>query len=104
MDGYYTIIAQKLIDACPPGVTRAWLDAEVLEDTSSAQYWYEAGGKTGQPDLGSSDAFDISDALIDIRAKMVADGHEPWTRCTFTVFPDGRVKLDIHYPESAATA
>lgn len=100
----YTTIAQSLMDACPSNVSKAWLVAEVQEDTSSAQYWYEFDGKTGQPAIGSVEAFDISDALIDIRAKMVSDGHEPWSNCTFSVFSDGRVKMDIHYPEPAVSA
>lgn len=104
MEELYTTIAQKLMDACPSDVSKAWLIAEVQEDTSSAQYWYEAAGKTRQPNIGSVEAFDISDALIDIRTKMVSDGHEPWSNCTFSVFPDGRVKLDVHYPESAIEA
>jgi len=104
MDELYTTIAQKLIDACPNGITKSWLDAELFDDAASIQCWYELNGKTEQPDIGALEVFEIGDAIVNIRAAMLKGDHENWSKCTITVSPDGQFKMNIHYTEPAIAA
>ena len=43
--------------------------------------------------------FEIGERLRDLRAATKQDGREPWSRCTFTLFPDGEFKFDVEYDD-----
>lgn len=45
-----------------------------------------------------SDAFAIDGALHALREQSTASGM-PWSRCTFTLFPDGEFKFDVAYDD-----
>ncbi|AHE54831.1 immunity protein YezG family protein [Sphingomonas sanxanigenens] len=102
MEESYRTIATALLEACPPGVQRAWLEAELDDGHATTRYWYEKDGKTAQPKLPSLASFQIAKALNEIRDAMVKTGQAPWQRCTFSVDPAGRFRFDVDYDDKAA--
>jgi hypothetical protein len=97
MDTYYNNIAEIVLAACPENITRCWISAEVKDDWSEQEVWYENGNGKFQPDIESIAISKIADKLRAIRAQMTIPGQAPWSRCTFTLFPDGKFKFDVEY-------
>lgn len=96
----YLKISQALIAGAPTGWQKAWVVAEVIEDYSKTKYRYLADdGKEGwfKPEIAHLDI--VTDSLRNIRTHMLETGQPDWTRCTFSVMPDGNFSFDIEYPD-----
>ena len=99
MDAFYTAMAIALSSGCPSGYDKAWIEARMADGFSEQQYWCEGNGKKSNPDLTAQQTSVIDDALHEIRKQMTVPGQTPWSRCTFTLFPDGKFKFDVEYDD-----
>ena len=99
MSEHHEAIAAQLNDICPAGYSKAWIDAEVSSSTSSNQYWCEVAGGRQQPEVSPLTNVRVAKQLIGFREQMGGDTAAGWSRCTFTLFPDGQFKFDIHYDD-----
>ncbi len=97
----YEQIAIVLNEACPPGYTKAWIMAEVGDDWDDQEVWCETAAGKNQPDIEAQKQFKVGKSLRSIRASMTIPGEKPWSRCTFTLFPDGKFKFDVQYDDEA---
>jgi hypothetical protein len=43
--------------------------------------------------------YNVYKSLKEIRKAMTIPGQTPWSRCTFTLFPDGKFKFDVEYDD-----
>lgn len=99
MESAYQSLAIVLSDQCPPAFEMAWINADLAEGYSHVQYWYDINGEVAQPIVMPMQKSAVDDALHDLRESMTMPGQEPWSRCTFTLFPDGKFKFDVEYDD-----
>ena len=99
MSEHHEEIATYLNEVCPSGYSKAWIDAEVSSSTSSNQYWCETEAGESQPEVSALTNVRVAKQLIGLREQMGGDDAAGWSRCTFTLFPDGKFKFDIHYDD-----
>jgi hypothetical protein len=79
---------------------KSWISGDVNQDHTSLEYGYTTEQKLENwliPDF--NDTNKVSKKLLDIRAQMTVPGQAPWSRCTFTLFPDGKFKFDVEYDD-----
>lgn len=99
MELHYQNIAQIVLASCPANSSKAWVSAEVKDDWSKQQIWCEGEQGKSQPDIDALAVSRIGDDLRAIRTQMTVPGQAPWSRCTFTLFPDGKFKFDVEYDD-----
>jgi hypothetical protein len=99
VDSTYQEIALTLREICSSGYSRAWIDAEVGDDWDEQTLWCETAGDRSQPDMEAAKQFQLGRNLRKIRAQMTVPGQQPWSRCTFTLFPDGKFRFDVEYDD-----
>lgn len=95
----YAELAKPLNAACPADFDRAWIDAEVGDDWDDQSASCEGPSGKLQPTINASDSFTIGRKLRELRREMTQPGMSPWSRCTFTLFPDGKFKFDVSYED-----
>lgn len=99
MNAHYQEIALILEEVCPAGYTKAWVEAEVKPDWNRQIIWCEIGNNKSQPDMDVLKQYSIGQNLTALQLEMTIPGEEPWSRCTFTLFPDGKFKFDVEYDD-----
>jgi hypothetical protein len=99
VESAYDTMAETLVSACPPGFSKAWIEAKVGDDYSEKEIWFEQDGKKIQPDLDGSISFKLGRAMRLVRSEMTIPGQKPWSKCKFTLFPDGKFKFDVEYDD-----
>ena len=98
----HEVIAQTLADFAPIGWRRAWLTAAVEDGyVGDIQTDYiDAQGQEAWSDVDSpTRLIDMSQALVNLRAKMKQEGHSEWTICKFSLTPGGKFSTDFTYNE-----
>ena len=95
METNYQVIANEMASVCPPGYSRAWIDAEVGDSSADQGVWCETDGGRIQPEVPIRSGVNITKALVSVREQM----GKGWSRCTFTLFPDGNFKFEPHYDD-----
>ena len=100
MEQYYQIFAQALIATCPANYTEARLIAELDQGYSDIRYDCVVEGAL-QAGLQSKieDDLKVDKALHGLRQQMTVPGQEPWSKCVFTLHPDGTFKFDVEYDD-----
>lgn len=97
----YQTLASAIVENCPPGFVSAKLSG-ALEDGDVATVQLECekpDGSVERPRVRGMHAFTISNSLFELQKQMHKPGTAPWTRCTFTLFPDGKFKFDVQYDD-----
>lgn len=97
MESLYTVMALALQANCPDRFDKAYISARLSDGFSQQRYVCEKDGIQSFPDLSTSETSQIDDVLHELREKMTIPGQAPWSRCTFTLFPDGKFKFDVAY-------
>ena len=101
----YQVFAKALLVTCPEGFEEARIDAELESDWSQKSYHCKIDGQWSEGRAVSADIdFDVDDALHDLRNMMKQEGKQPWSRCTFTLKPNGEFNLDVSYPDDSPKA
>lgn len=98
----YDFLSAAIIQSVPSGWQKAWLSAdEVASDTAEITGDYvDAEGKEQWFSIQSTDlAYKAADAVMMLNKEMTVPGQKPWTKCTFTLFPDGKFKFDVGYDD-----
>lgn len=96
----YQSIANSLAASAPPGWQRVILTSKVENDVSENLFDYvQQDGSETWFDPDSAVVAKVGRALRDIRKSMTMPGEQPWSRCTFTLFPDGKFKFDVEYDD-----
>jgi hypothetical protein len=101
LDLPYQEIAKIAVSHAPAGRTRIQIPAKIQDDWAEISYdywdsknnqkWFEIG----TPGLGLK----ITRFLREIRKTMKQDGRDPWSCCTFTLFPEGKFTFDVEYDD-----
>jgi hypothetical protein len=99
MDNLFSVLALALQANCANGFDKAWISAQISEDFSKQRYTCEKDGVVTYPDLSAIETSNIGDVLREIRQTMKQDDRDPWSRCTFTLFPDGKFTFDVEYDD-----
>jgi hypothetical protein len=99
MESSYSAIALALGPNCPSGFSKAMLTARLAEGFSDQEFWCEVIGKETQPDLPTQDGWKIHQELQKLQSAMTIPGQKPWSKCKFTLFPDGTFKFDVEYDD-----
>jgi Protein of unknown function, DUF600 len=95
----YQAMASIIAENCPPKFDMAWFDAELEDGVSQMQYWYESTGSRKQPEISLMQKSELDDVLHNLRDSMTVSGQKPWSKCKFTLFPDGKFKFDVEYDD-----
>jgi hypothetical protein len=96
----YGALANALTVICPNDFTEAKIEAEVHDDWSKTVYTCKVDSNWSQGLEAPVDAdFEVDEALVDIRKAMTVPGQKPWSKCKFTLFPDGTFKFDVEYDD-----
>ncbi len=96
----YQVIAQEIVSLCPANFDQAQLSGDLSEDgVVGIRLKCASSGDISKPRVGGMQAFNISKSLAELRKSMAIAGEEPWSRCTFTLFPDGKFKFDVEYDD-----
>jgi hypothetical protein len=99
MESLYGVMALALQSNCPDGFDKAFINARLSDGFSQQRYVCEKDGAQIYPDLSPNETSQIDDVLHELREAMTIPGQEPWSRCTFTLFPDGKFKFDVEYDD-----
>jgi hypothetical protein len=99
VDTLYQAMATILTENCPVAFESAWIDAKLDDGVSQMQYWCESAGGRIQPEIPLLQKSELDDALHDLRDGMTLPGQKPWSKCKFTLFPDGTFKFDVEYDD-----
>jgi hypothetical protein len=99
MEVPYQSISEILNQICPSGYSKAWVEAEVKEDWNKQRLWYEKDGQNKQPDIDALKQYKLGEYLTEIQTQMTIPGQKPWSKCTFTLYPDGKFKFDVDYDD-----
>ncbi len=99
MQEAYTILGQILAGACSPNFEIARINASLDDGFTDVEYTCIINQQEtfALPAKGKGSV--VHDALHEIRKSMTIPGQEPWSRCTFTLFPDGKFKFDVEYDD-----
>jgi hypothetical protein len=100
VDAAFEIFASAVMAACPHNFTEGFLVASVADGFSDIRYDCNINGKrkTGL-DSDMEQDLKVDDVLHDLRKSMTISGQTPWSRCIFTLFPDGKFKFDVEYED-----
>lgn len=99
----YQTLAEALLSVCPPGFTAARIGAALDDDWSDVAYSCDMPRGPEQGLAADADTdFKVDDALHALRGMMKQGDAAAWSRCTFTLFPDGRFKFDVEYDDQVA--
>lgn len=99
MEGAYMVLATVLSSHCGSDFSDAKIIARLAQGFSDVEYVcnIEAKSTAFLPDI--MDSVKVDDALHELRDSMTIPGEDPWSRCTFTLFPDGKFKFDVEYDD-----
>jgi hypothetical protein len=98
---HYEMISSEIIEICGPQYVEAQLYGDLsANDVAGIKLKCKnADGSENSPRVGGMPAFKISKALMNLQSEMTIPGQKPWSRCTFTLFPDGKFKFDVEYDD-----
>jgi hypothetical protein len=100
VDVSYRQLASEIVEHCPSSFSKAKLSGQLVDDVSTFSLeCVRPDGEKLLPRIGGLSASNIDDALHEIREAMTIPGQTPWSRCTFTLFPDGKFKFDVEYDD-----
>lgn len=99
MESAYMVLATVLSSHCGTEFGDAKISARLATGFSDVEYVCNTNGKSAAflPDI--TDSIKVDDALHELRNSMAMPGEQPWSRCTFTLFPDGKFKFDVEYDD-----
>jgi hypothetical protein len=100
VETHYQTLAGAAIEVCPAIFERAQIVAEMEDDNGSIRYDCQLSDRAIEG-LTSDTARDYSvyKAIKSIRTQMTIPGQKPWSKCKFTLFPDGTFKFDVEYDD-----
>jgi Protein of unknown function, DUF600 len=101
VDIQYQEIASIIENHAPSGWSKIQIPAEVGDDWAEKSYdYWDSNNNQKWFEIEKVDQdIKISRALREIRKQMTIPGQQPWSRCTFTLFPDGKFKFDVEYDD-----
>lgn len=95
IESAYQRIADVLVPALPEAFDRAWVYAELMDDTSTATAYVSSGpGHAALIDDLMLDA-DLADALAALRSAWAASGQPAFSVAVFQLDGSGRFDLDV---------
>jgi Protein of unknown function, DUF600 len=98
----YNYLSEAIVSSVPQGWQKAWISAdEVEKDTAEITGDYvDHSGQEHWFSIESSDlAYKAADAVMTLNKLMTIPGQKPWSKCKFTLFPDGTFKFDVEYDD-----
>lgn len=96
---HYEAIAESLTAICGGNFESARIIARISDGHSDLRYLCKDGEQEKAIEASSATGWKIHKALHSIQSDMTMPGQEPWSRCTFTLFPDGKFKFDVEYDD-----
>ena len=99
MSNEYDFLASVLLSICPEEFSIGQINAELNEGHSKLSYSCTSGGEERYYSVDASRGWEVHKKLHSLRTEMTMPGQEPWSRCTFTLFPDGKFKFDVEYDD-----
>lgn len=97
IESAYQRIADVLVPALPESFDRAWVYAELMDDTATATAYVSSGpGHAARLDDMMLDA-DLADALAGLRQAWAASGQQAFSTAVFELNGDGRFHLDVNH-------
>lgn len=99
MSDPYQDIADILARLRAPDGNAVRLNATLDDAFSDLEYAQLNGEEATFVVPSPSDGAQVHTALHELRADMTMSGEAPWSRCTFTLFPDGKFKFDVEYDD-----
>jgi hypothetical protein len=93
-------VAKQMLPMIPEGYEKAVIHCKLSDGHSNLQFRYD--GPTQKElniDPDTTRAYRISQLLEDIQSETKQPGKQAWSRCTFTLFPDGKFKFDVEYDD-----
>jgi hypothetical protein len=100
MNMHYQQLAEAAAEVCGTDFSEARIVAKIGDDSGNIRFDC-AAAETITEGLRSDTPRDyrVYKALKKIRESMTIPGQQPWSRCTFTLFPDGKFKFDVEYDD-----
>lgn len=95
----YAVLGQALSLACGVGFDSAQIRARLEDGFTEIEYVCADHGQERFVLPPSGQGSRAHDALHALRNEMTIPGQQPWSRCTFTLFPDGKFKFDVEYDD-----
>ncbi len=99
MQDAYTLLGQILVATCNSNFDTAHISARLDEGFTDIEYVCVKNGEQSFALPAKGKGSQVHDALHEIRKQMTIPGQAPWSRCTFTLFPDGKFKFDVEYDD-----
>jgi hypothetical protein len=96
---HYEVIAESLTEICVGDFETARVIARISEGHSELRYICKDGERERTVEASSMTGWKVHKALHALQSDMTIPGQEPWSRCTFTLFPDGKFKFDVEYDD-----
>jgi hypothetical protein len=100
VEAQYKVLVNALLAASPKDFANAEIVARLDKGFSTIRYNCEDKGKRIEGLVADEvDDFAVDEALHAIRNAMTIPSQKPWSKCKFTLFPDGKFKFDVEYDD-----
>jgi len=95
----YEVLASAIIQAGDADFDEKRLIATVEDDNSQIEVVHIKGTTEKYLQIDTRAGWESHKALVSLRRSMAVPGQQPWSKCVFTLFPDGRFKFDVSYDD-----
>jgi hypothetical protein len=99
MDAHYQVLAEAVVTSCGDKFDLGQIIATVEDDNSEIEVSCQKNKVESFVDPGAQLSWDVHRSLSSIRKDMTIPGQKPWSKCKFTLFPDGTFKFDVEYED-----
>jgi hypothetical protein len=96
---HYEILADVLTATCGNNYDSARIFAKLDDGHSELRYICVDKDKETIVEASTINGWNAHKALHAIRTQMTIPGQKPWSKCNFTLFPDGTFKFDVEYDD-----
>lgn len=97
IEALYPLIGQAAVDAVPDSFKKLWATAEMLDDVSGTEIFYQI--KEGEFHHIYDNIDELDELLFKLRNAFIAAGEQPWSSVTLSVNEDGKFSLDYGYED-----
>ncbi|HCF2456960.1 TPA: DUF600 family protein [Pseudomonas aeruginosa] len=97
IEALYPQIGQAAVDAVPGNFKKLWAIAEMLDDVSGTEIFYQA--ENGEIYHIYDNIDELDELLFKLRKVFAGTGNEPWSSVTLTVDQDGKFSLEYGYED-----
>lgn len=97
IEALYPEIGQEMFSALPANFKQAWATAELLDDVSGTEIFYQSQQNEHFHIYDGLD--DLDDLIFNLREQFKSSNKEPWSTITVWLNEEGNFSIDFGYED-----